>query len=789
VNGRSCTAMGRLAERLKQLPQGSRIYKLKALPKLLAQASQVDRLYILLTDFDFIEAKISELGPQPLIEDYDLAFTPDILNSGEWVKSKGDNLRIIQSALRLSAHILEQDKTQLAEQLLGRLLSYKGPEIQVMLEQAKQWKAAPWFRPLTPSLAQPSEPLLRTLVGHTGGVNAVAVFPDGLQAVSASEDGTLKVWDLQRGIELHTLQGHTDGVSGVVITPNGQCAVSSSWDGTLKVWDLKRGKELSTLHGHTQGVSGVTVTPDGRLAISTSQDYTRKVWNLETGKVVKTFCIPDSPPSEFPAIMPDGKKVIFPIRKYPVTEKITVTLDGKQLFTASNHSAPNATSLQVWNLEDGEEVLTLCEHTSVVSEVAVLSDGQRAISASNDLKVWDLKRGVQLFTLPNSGGCIESVAVVPKGQGVLFTSGDQLKILDLQSRTEALTLGHHTQARAIAITPDGQGAISGSSDGTLRVWNLKSSFEQLPQQSYTASVNAVVVIPKKQQAISGSQDGTLKVWDLETGTELLTLKHRSRVQAVAAMASGSRFISGFYDGTLKICDLETGAELLTIAGSFAPPIQLTTPTGDTVLLPALAAAVPVKALAVTPDGQRAVSGLGDGALEVWHLHSTTKLLTLIGHTQQVSGVTVTQDGLRAISSSFDGTLRLWDLQQGTQLLSLHSHDSAINAVALMAKEQYAICASHDSTLKVWDLQSRTQLLSLHGHTDIVWAVAVTPDGKRAISASNDCTVKVWDLVQGKNIASFRGESPLKSCAVASDGVTIVAGEESGRVHFLCLDGM
>ena len=782
--------MSDLKRRLANMSPSKRREALQSLPRYLAEAFEAQRLQNLLSNFEFIEAKISELGPQPLIEDYDLAFTPDILNSGEWVNSKGENLRIVQGALRLSAHILDQDKTQLAGQLLGRLLSYKALEIQAMLEQAKQWKAAPWFRPVTPSLAQPSERLLRTLVGHTGGVNAVAVFPDGQQAVSASDDGTLKVWDLQRGIELHTLQGHTDGVSGVVIviTPDEQCAVSSSWDGTLKVWDLKRGKELSTLHGHTQGVSGVTVTPDGRLAISTSQDYTRKVWNLETGKVLKTFCIPDSPPSEFPAIMPDGKKVIFPIPKYPVTEKITVTLDGKQLFTASNHGAPNATSLQVWNLEDGEEVLTLCEHTSVVSEVAVLSDGQRAISASNDLKVWDLKRGVQLFTLPNCGGCIESVAVVPKGQGVLFTSGDQLKIWDLQSRTEALTLGNHTQARAIAITPDGQGAISGSSDGTLRVWNLKSSFEQLPQQSHTASVNAVVMIPKKQQAISGSQDGTLKVWDLETGTELLRLKHCSRVQAVAAMANASRFISGFFDGTLKIWDLESGAELLTIAGSFAPPFQVTTTTGDTVLLPALVA-VPVKALAVTPDGQRAVSGLGDGALEVWHLHSTTKLLTLIGHTQQVSGVTVTQDGLRAISSSFDGTLRLWDLQEGTQLLSLHSHDSAINAVALMAKEQCAICASHDSTLKVWDLQSQTQLLTLHGHTDIVWAVAVTPDGKRAISASNDCTVKVWDLVEGKNIASFSGESPLKSCAVASDGVTIVAGEESGRVHFLRLEVM
>ncbi len=79
--------MGKLAERLKQLPQGSRLYKLQVLPKLLSDSSQITNLHILLTDFDFIEAKISELGLQPLIEDYDLAFTPDILNYKYWVNN------------------------------------------------------------------------------------------------------------------------------------------------------------------------------------------------------------------------------------------------------------------------------------------------------------------------------------------------------------------------------------------------------------------------------------------------------------------------------------------------------------------------------------------------------------------------------------------------------------------------------------------------------------------------------------------------------------------------------
>ena len=67
---------------------------------------------------------------------------------------------------------------------------------------------------------------------------AVAVTADGRQAVSASEDGTLKLWDLARGATLRTLRGHTDRVNAVAVTADGRQAVSASADGTLKLWDL-----------------------------------------------------------------------------------------------------------------------------------------------------------------------------------------------------------------------------------------------------------------------------------------------------------------------------------------------------------------------------------------------------------------------------------------------------------------------------------------------------------------------------------------------------------------------
>ncbi|UCC65657.1 MAG: DUF4062 domain-containing protein, partial [Anaerolineae bacterium] len=196
----------------------------------LVEAGRKKELQELLFDFDWLQAKLDATDVNTLIVDYDLL-------------PNDPDLRLVQGALRLSAHVLAQDKTQLAGQLMGRLLGQEAPDTQTMLEQAKEWRAAPWLRPLTSSLMPPGGPLIRTLQGHTSEVWAVAVTGDERWVVSGSADQTLKVWDLESGEELATLQGHTRSVSAVAVTPDGRRAVSGSDDNTLKVWDVESGEE------------------------------------------------------------------------------------------------------------------------------------------------------------------------------------------------------------------------------------------------------------------------------------------------------------------------------------------------------------------------------------------------------------------------------------------------------------------------------------------------------------------------------------------------------------------
>ncbi len=290
--------------------------------------------------------------------------------------------------------------------------------------------------------------------------------------------------------------------------------------------------------------------------------------------------------------------------------------------------------------------------------------------------------------------------------------------------------------------------------------------ELLTLTGHAGSVNAVAVTPDGQRAVSASEDHTLKVWDLESGLELRTLTGHSReVYAVAVTDGGQRAVSASDDKTLKVWDVASGRELRTLIGH----------------------AGPVWAAAVTPDGQRAVSASGDKTLKVWELGSGIELHTLTGHAHRVNAVTLTPDGERVVSASGDRTLKVWEVASGREFRTLTGHLSWVRAVAVTPDGQRAVSASGDQTLKVWELASGRELRTLTGHSRGVYAVAVMSDGQRAVSASYDKTLKVWELASGRELATFEADASLDCCAVSPDGKTILAGDARGVIHCLRLE--
>ena len=650
-------------------------------------------------------------------------------------------LALIHDVVRLSSHLIERDPSQFASQVVGRLLVHRGaPAIGRWTNEIAVAAPKSWLRPLFPALHPPGTELVRILEGHSAYVLGVAVTADGRQAVSASADKTLKVWDLDTGRALRTLEGHSSTVYGVAVTPDGQRAVSASDDKTLKVWDLKTGRALGTLEGHSNVVRGVAVTPDGQRAVSASHDHTLKVWDLGTGRALRTL---------------EGHSHFV--------NGVAVTPDGQRAVSASHDH-----TLKVWGLESGRALRTLEGHSHFVNGVAVTSDGRRAVSASDDttLKVWDLETGRALHTLEGHAHYVLGVAVTLDGRRAVSASYNRtLKVWDLETGRALRTLeGHSHFVYGVAVTPDGRRTVSASWDDTLKVWNLETGRALGPLQGHAYYVYGVAVTPDGRRAVSASADKTLKVWDLETGRALRTLEgHINWVRDVVVMPDGRRAVSASDDKTLKVWDLETGRALRTLEGH----------------------ADRIASVAVTPDGQRAVSASADKTLKVWDLETGRTLRTLEGHASWVTGVAVTPDGRRAVSA-LDHTLKVWDLESGRALRTLEGHSNFVYRVVVTPDGQRAVSVSADKTLRVWDLESGRALRTLEGHAHYVYGVAVTPDGQRAVSASEDKTLKVWDLESGAPLATFTSDAPAHCCTFAGSQ-KILAGDALGRLHYLQLE--
>jgi len=159
------------------------------------------------------------------------------------------------------------------------------------------------------------------------------------------------------------------------------------------------------------------------------------------------------------------------------------------------------------------------------------------------------------------------------------------------------------------------------------------------------------------------------------------------------------------------------------------------------------------------------------------------LMTLEGHAHRVRAVALTPDGRRAVTGGEDETAKVWDLETGACLLTLEGHTHRVWAVAVTPDGRRAVTASNDRTAKAWDLSTGMCLRTLEGHSGNVEAVAVTPDGRRAVTRSLDRTIGLWDLETGQEVACLIGEGPMRGCAVGPNGA-IVAGDEAGNVYLL-----
>jgi WD40 repeat protein/tRNA A-37 threonylcarbamoyl transferase component Bud32 len=485
-----------------------------------------------------------------------------------------------------------------------------------------------------------------------------ALSPDGSQVALVQRYGAVSLWSPD-GVRIRTLENHGGEISELVFSPDGLWLGSAGDDGLVQLWSLTR-NERRSLVGHRDKVRDLRFSPDGRWLFSASSDGELRLWQVGG----------------------DDERVLG--RASGRLFGVDVAADGLHVATLGEPD-----SARIWDVK-GPHERALRGHTDDIISTVFSPDGRTLATAGKDdtVRLWDLVTGQGLELVGHQGSVVR-IAFSPDGRYLASISMDHTaRLWDLDAcrapsdRAQCLQasrnfVGHDGWVTAVTFSNDGRRLATGSSDATVRLWDV-STGEARVLRGHTGQVVSLAFSPDGRQLASGGTDHVVWLWDLDSGAGRSLEGHADSIHRVAYSNDGRWLFTSSDDQTIRRWQVATGATEILVHAE-----------GDR------------SACELSPDDR--YIAFSDGNHRVWLRDlATGEERALGGHQQSVSRLVFSPDGGLLVSASRDRSAEIWNVRSAA-LEGVFRQVAEITTVAIAPDGHWLAVTGEGATVRLWPI--------------------------------------------------------------------------------------